>query len=193
MSTEGCASVVDRGRYHPPAGGRHRQRRQPAAGGWRRGGRSHSPARRDRHHGGDPAPLSRGLPHGSSRHHRGRRTSEPFRHTCGGTGLERRKLRRARPAGLRLPALPCAGGGQRLPEHRLPFPSLSTGAYRYPVSMAARTALSAVIEFLEEREAPELVRFVLFDEATYRAYAGALSAAARVSGSGRSRDPRTSG
>ena len=73
------------------------------------------------------------------------------------------------------------------------FPSLSTGAYRYPVSRAARTALSAVIEFLEEREAPERVRFVLFDEATYRAYAGALSAAARVSGAGRSRGPRTSG
>ena len=73
------------------------------------------------------------------------------------------------------------------------FPSLSTGAYRYPVSTAARTALSAVIELLEKREAPERVRFVLFDEGTYRAYAGALNAAGRVSGSGRSRGPRSSG
>ena len=73
------------------------------------------------------------------------------------------------------------------------FPSLSTGAYRYPVRRAARTALSTVIEFLEERKAPELVRFVLFDEDTCRAYAGALSENARVSGSGRSRGPRSSG
>lgn len=73
------------------------------------------------------------------------------------------------------------------------FPSLSTGAYRYPVIKAARTALSTVIEFLEERGAPELVRFVLFDEATCRAYAGALSEHPRVSGSGRNRDPRSSG
>ena len=55
------------------------------------------------------------------------------------------------------------------------FPSLSTGAYRYPVNKAARTAISTVVEFLEEHRAPGLVRFVLFDEATFRAYAGALS------------------
>lgn len=73
------------------------------------------------------------------------------------------------------------------------FPSLSTGAYRYPVSGAARTALSAVIEFLEERRALDLVRFVLFDEATFRTYAGALSENAGFSGSGRSRGPRSSG
>ena len=72
------------------------------------------------------------------------------------------------------------------------FPSLSTGAYRYPVSRAARTAVATVVEFLEERRAPELVRFVLFDEATFRAYAGALSGNAPVSGSGRSRGPRSS-
>ena len=73
------------------------------------------------------------------------------------------------------------------------FPSLSTGAYRYPVIQAARTALSTVIEFLEERGVPELVRFVLFDEATYEAYAAALTEHPRLSGSGTSRDPRSSG
>jgi len=73
------------------------------------------------------------------------------------------------------------------------FPSLSTGAYRYPVIQAARTAISTVIEFLEERKAPDLVRFVLFDKATCEAYAGALSENSPVSGSGRSRDPRSSG
>ncbi len=72
------------------------------------------------------------------------------------------------------------------------FPSLSTGAYGYPVSRAARTAVSTVVDFLEERRAPELARFVLFDEATFRAYAGALGGTVRVSGSGRSRGPRSS-
>ncbi len=72
------------------------------------------------------------------------------------------------------------------------FPSLSTGAYRYPVSRAARIAVSTVVDFLEDRRAPELVRFVLFDEVTFRAYAGALGGNARISGSGRSRGPRSS-
>ena len=74
----------------------------------------------------------------------------------------------------------------------LAFPSISTGIYGYPVTRAARTAVSTVVEFLEERRAPELVRFVLFDAATYRAYAGALSENAGVSGSGTSRGPRSS-
>lgn len=73
------------------------------------------------------------------------------------------------------------------------FPSLSTGAYRYPVSKAARTAVSTVIECLEEGKAPEMARFVLFDAATFQAYAGALGETSRVSGSGRSRGPRSSG
>ena len=70
------------------------------------------------------------------------------------------------------------------------FPSLSTGAYRYPVIQAARTAISAVIEFLADHRAPEVVRFVLFDEATWRAYAAALTS---VTGSEKNRDPRSPG
>jgi O-acetyl-ADP-ribose deacetylase (regulator of RNase III) len=54
------------------------------------------------------------------------------------------------------------------------FPSLSTGAYRYPVDQAARVALKTVVEFLKEHERPQLVRFVLFDAGTYAAYAAAL-------------------
>jgi O-acetyl-ADP-ribose deacetylase (regulator of RNase III) len=56
----------------------------------------------------------------------------------------------------------------------LAFPSLSTGAYRYPVDRAARVALRTVIDFLNERGQPPLVRFVLFDAGTYGAYAAAL-------------------
>ena len=55
------------------------------------------------------------------------------------------------------------------------FPSISTGAYRYPVAQAAAVALQTVTQFLEEQgDAPDEVRFVLFDQATYDAYAHAL-------------------
>jgi len=58
--------------------------------------------------------------------------------------------------------------------HSVAFPSLSTGAYGYPVALAAHTALTTVIAFLHEHEQPSGVRFVLFDSATYTAYAAAL-------------------
>jgi len=57
------------------------------------------------------------------------------------------------------------------------FPSISTGIYGYPVSLAASTALAAVASFLaSERVAPLRVRFVLFDPVTFATYAGALEA-----------------
>ena len=55
------------------------------------------------------------------------------------------------------------------------FPSISTGIYGYPVSLAASTALTAVASFLSsEAAAPTRVRFVLFDPVTFATYAGAL-------------------
>ena len=54
------------------------------------------------------------------------------------------------------------------------FPSLSTGAYGYPTDQAARVALSTAIRFLQEHGKPELVRFVLFTEGAYGAFAAAL-------------------
>ncbi len=54
------------------------------------------------------------------------------------------------------------------------FPSLSTGAYHYPVSLAAWTALGTVIEYLKKTSSLELVRFVLFNDKTYEAYISAL-------------------
>ncbi|MBP2678816.1 MAG: RNase inhibitor [Deltaproteobacteria bacterium] len=57
------------------------------------------------------------------------------------------------------------------------FPSISTGIYGYPVSLAAPTALSTVASFLSnEPVAPFRVRFVLHDPVTYATYAGALDA-----------------
>lgn len=54
------------------------------------------------------------------------------------------------------------------------FPSLSTGAYRYPVDQAARVALETVIEFLREHGKPQLVRFVLFGRPAFGAFTAAL-------------------
>ncbi len=54
------------------------------------------------------------------------------------------------------------------------FPSISTGAYGYPVDLAARVALKAVISFLMESPALKEVAFVLFDSHTFAAYASAL-------------------
>ena len=42
------------------------------------------------------------------------------------------------------------------------FPSISTGAYGYPIEEADRIALSTVIDFLENNKQIQLVRFVLF-------------------------------
>lgn len=56
------------------------------------------------------------------------------------------------------------------------FPSLSTGAYGYPVPQAAQTALQTVIAFLEQHYTPILVRFILFDTPTYEIYAMTLKA-----------------
>ncbi|MFC1848347.1 O-acetyl-ADP-ribose deacetylase [Chloroflexota bacterium] len=54
------------------------------------------------------------------------------------------------------------------------FPSISTGAYGYPVEAAAGTALQTVVDFLNENESLAEVVFVPFDSQTYRAYEKAL-------------------
>ena len=50
------------------------------------------------------------------------------------------------------------------------FPSISTGAYGYPVEEASRVAVSAVKEFLEKEERLEKVSFVLFSERDFEIY-----------------------
>jgi O-acetyl-ADP-ribose deacetylase (regulator of RNase III) len=55
------------------------------------------------------------------------------------------------------------------------FPSISTGAYRYPIADAAGVAVRAVAGFLEERPGVlDLVRFVLFSASDLRAYGAVL-------------------
>ena len=55
------------------------------------------------------------------------------------------------------------------------FPSISTGAYGYPVDQASRVAVRAVGEFLRTNRSIEEVRFVCFDDRTYAAYHRALN------------------
>ena len=54
------------------------------------------------------------------------------------------------------------------------FPSISTGAYRFPLADAARTALRTVIDFLDTHSGILLVRFVLFPKSDLGVYEGAL-------------------
>jgi O-acetyl-ADP-ribose deacetylase (regulator of RNase III) len=57
----------------------------------------------------------------------------------------------------------------------LSFPSISTGAYGYPVAEAAGVAIRTVVSFLtEQTTSVKEVVFVLFDPATYQAYSSAL-------------------
>jgi O-acetyl-ADP-ribose deacetylase (regulator of RNase III) len=56
------------------------------------------------------------------------------------------------------------------------FPSLSTGAYGYPLELAAAVALSTAISYLREHQDIKLVRFVLYGSEAYRAYEKALAA-----------------
>jgi O-acetyl-ADP-ribose deacetylase (regulator of RNase III) len=50
------------------------------------------------------------------------------------------------------------------------FPSISTGIYGYPLDQAAPIALATCRDVLLNHPGVALVRFVLFDEETYRAY-----------------------
>lgn len=52
----------------------------------------------------------------------------------------------------------------------LAFPSISTGAYGYPMAEAARIALRTVMDYLKGHPEIRLVRFVLFRRPSYEIY-----------------------
>lgn len=56
------------------------------------------------------------------------------------------------------------------------FPAISTGVYGYPSDLAAQESLGTVRDFLIERGQPDLVRFVLFGEGSFGAFARVLEA-----------------
>jgi O-acetyl-ADP-ribose deacetylase len=86
-----------------------------------------------------------------------------------------------------------AGGGQHEPDllasayreslklaaaHNLTsvsFPSISTGAYGYPIDQAARIALKEIITFLSRPSSVKEVVFVLYGETNFKAYEAALA------------------
>ena len=59
------------------------------------------------------------------------------------------------------------------------FPAISTGAYGYPMDLAATDALETVCEYLTEHGQPAEVRFVLFDGGAYGAFARVLEGMCR--------------
>jgi O-acetyl-ADP-ribose deacetylase (regulator of RNase III) len=59
------------------------------------------------------------------------------------------------------------------------FPSISTGAYRFPIAAAARIALETVVQALRRHPSITLVRFVLFSPDNLQTYADALADVAR--------------
>lgn len=66
---------------------------------------------------------------------------------------------------------------RELGDRSVAFPSISTGAYGYPVAAAARVALETVRAFLLQPDASiDLVRFVLFSEADLGVYESAWRA-----------------
>lgn len=59
------------------------------------------------------------------------------------------------------------------------FPSISTGAYRFPVERAANIAVNTIRGFLEINDCMEKVLMVCFDELTFKAYSNILSGMGR--------------
>jgi hypothetical protein len=63
-----------------------------------------------------------------------------------------------------------------LGAHRVAFPAISTGIYRWPVEAAATIALTAVTATSTDTPGITTVRFVLFDQRTLEAFEAAASA-----------------
>lgn len=59
------------------------------------------------------------------------------------------------------------------------FPAISTGVFGYPIGEAAAVAVGTVAACAPSLATVRRVRFALFDDATYAAYAAALGAVAR--------------
>ena len=57
----------------------------------------------------------------------------------------------------------------------LAFPSISTGAYGYPVEKASRTALTTVKQFLERKSTLREIAFTLFTEHDFKVYTEAAN------------------
>ncbi|MBL8810222.1 MAG: macro domain-containing protein [Planctomycetaceae bacterium] len=54
------------------------------------------------------------------------------------------------------------------------FPAISTGAYGYPIDLAANNLVKTTMDFVRWHQKPQLVRFVLFDAGAFGAFARAV-------------------
>ena len=50
------------------------------------------------------------------------------------------------------------------------FPSISTGAYGYPIDEAVKIAIKAVKDFLDSNEGIEEINFILFSDDNLKVY-----------------------
>ncbi len=66
---------------------------------------------------------------------------------------------------------------QRSGIRSIAFPSISTGAYGFPVARAAQIALKEIRTHLEQSDLPEKVFLVCFDENTLQQYSSAKDSA----------------
>ena len=64
------------------------------------------------------------------------------------------------------------------------FPSLSTGAYRFPIEQAAQIAIRTIIDFLNQHGRPSLVRIALFNAPALQVFEQALIEASGGRGDG---------
>lgn len=64
----------------------------------------------------------------------------------------------------------------KLGKQSVSFPSISTGAYGYPVNKASRIALETIIKFLKENDKSGIktINMVLFDQITFDSYKNSL-------------------
>jgi len=84
----------------------------------------------------------------------------------GGTAGEEEQLASCHRSAIELAA--------SLGDRTVAFPAISTGAYGYPIGLAASVAIRATQEAMRAYPAVELARFVFRDEATLAPYRDAL-------------------
>jgi len=74
-------------------------------------------------------------------------------------------------------AMACRACLQLAVEHHcssVAFPALSAGAYGYPIDLAAANLVKTTMDFVRWHKKPAIVKFVLFDQGAFGAFARAV-------------------
>ena len=64
----------------------------------------------------------------------------------------------------------CMELAKKLKAGSIAFPSISTGAYRFPIDRATRIAFREINRFIKQNSMPEKVILVCFDDTVYQHY-----------------------